>query len=263
MPSKENFSQVNSPNQAPVLPEPSATELEHSHNLKQEIIQQIQQHDGKIPFEHFMQLALYAPGFGYYSAGTRKFGAEGDFITAPEISPIFSQVLAIQSQQMLEQVKQKNNDTADILEFGAGSGKMALEIIIFLSQRDSLPNNYYILDLSADLIDRQKTFLQNELKQRGKKDLFERFTWINQLPSDFNGVILANEVLDAMPARLIKIDKQQLYERFVGFDEDQNEFIWIDQKTDDKHLVQSQKIIQSLFTHGLTAEAYENSCYIS
>ena len=152
MPSIQNSTQVSSPNQSVVLPEPSVSDKQHSLHLKEKIIEKIHDQAGKISFEQYMQMALYETGLGYYSAGSRKFGAEGDFITAPEISPVFSQVLAIQSRQILEQLK-KNKINGDILEFGAGSGKMALAIMLYLEEQSALPDNYYILDLSADLID--------------------------------------------------------------------------------------------------------------
>ena len=262
MPSIQNSTQVSTPNQSIVLPEPSVSDKQHSQHLKEKIIEKIHDQAGKISFEQYMQMALYETGLGYYSAGSRKFGAEGDFITAPEISPVFSQVLAIQSRQILEQLK-KNKINGDILEFGAGSGKMALAIMLYLEEQSALPDNYYILDLSADLIDRQKHYIYENLKALGKVDLYDRFKWLDHLPRDFNGVMLANEVLDAMPTRIIKINNEKLYERFVGTDELTNKFIWIDEETNDKPLNSYQALIKELFSQGLTRESYEQSCYIT
>ncbi|MFK5986888.1 MAG: SAM-dependent methyltransferase [Pseudomonadota bacterium] len=192
------------------LAQPDDIAQQHSQQLLEHIIQQIQLSDGKIDFEQYMQLALYAPGLGYYSAGLHKFGAQGDFVTAPEISPLFAQVLAIQAEVVLEQIKQQTGQ-ANLLEVGAGSGKMAGDILLELSQRKNLPDYYYILELSADLKQRQQTYLQKTLP-----DYYNQIIWLDKLPeSGFNGLIIANELLDAFPVHLIKLDGEKIYERFV------------------------------------------------
>jgi SAM-dependent MidA family methyltransferase len=202
------------------LAEPDETAKLHSQKLMDHIMDQIDLSGGQISFEKYMQLALYAPGLGYYSAGMHKFGQQGDFVTAPEISPLFGQVLAIQAQQVLAQVQQLQNDAdlneIDILEVGAGSGKMAGDILIELQGRNSLPDHYYILELSADLKQRQQHYLQQVIP-----DFYDKIIWLNSLPDgDFNGLVIANELLDAFPVHLVKFEGDELFERFVVINTD-------------------------------------------
>ncbi len=136
-----------------------------------------------------MELALYAPGLGYYVAGASKFGPSGDFVTAPQISPLFSQALANQCAQVLERVAD-----GSILEFGAGTGIMAADILLRLEKLESLPAQYLILELSPDLRERQARIIEDKAPH-----LLSRVRWLDQLPEGFRGVMLANEVLDAMP----------------------------------------------------------------
>ncbi|MDH5553133.1 MAG: SAM-dependent methyltransferase, partial [Nitrosomonas sp.] len=128
------------------LPAPSENALQHSHAVQQAIRSKILDAGNWISFAEYMELVLYAPGLGYYSSGTSKFGDSGDFVTAPEISALFGQTLARQAEQILNLLER-----ADILEFGAGSGKLALDILLELEKQKCLPNQYFILELSADL----------------------------------------------------------------------------------------------------------------
>jgi SAM-dependent MidA family methyltransferase len=145
-----------------------------------------------------MQLALYTPGLGYYSAGARKFGAAGDFITAPEVAPVFSRCLATQCAELLGTL---GTDEARILELGAGSGVMAAELLAELERQDRLPAEYLILDLSADLRERQRETLQQAVPQ-----LLDRVRWLDELPdASFVGMIIANEVLDALTVQRFAI----------------------------------------------------------
>lgn len=178
------------------LPEPDADAKAHSYKLFDFIADEIEQQSGSLPFSRFMEMALYAPGLGYYAAGAHKFGEAGDFVTAPEISPLFSHCLAQQASQVLSSL-----GGGDILEYGAGTGVMALEILRELQRIDSLPQHYYIMELSADLRDRQ----QQMIKQ-AEPTLFERVIWLDTLPEKpLNGVVFANEVLDAMPVELFEM----------------------------------------------------------
>ena len=150
---------------------------------------------GPMSFAQFMQAILYTPGMGYYSAGSRKFGAEGDFVTAPEISPLFSGCLARQCQQILAQVTD-----GVIFELGAGTGTMAKDILLTLTEMNALPTAYWILEVSADLKARQQTLLRDALP-----DFFANIHWLDRLPEQaWSGVLLANEVLDAMPVEKFK-----------------------------------------------------------
>ena len=136
-----------------------------------------------------MHIALYAPGLGYYNVGTTKFGAAGDFITAPEISPLFGRIVARQCKAVLQQT-----DKGQILELGAGSGKLAVDILQSLDDLKSPPERYLILEPSPDLLARQQELIREELP-----GLHRRVEWLSELPEDFTGVVIANEVADALP----------------------------------------------------------------
>jgi SAM-dependent MidA family methyltransferase len=175
------------------LPTPSAEALAHSEKLSALIRSEIAANDGWIPFARYMELALYAPGLGYYTAGARKLGREGDFTTAPEMTPLFGQTLARQAAQVLE------SGLDQILEIGAGSGALAAALLTELEQLGQLPRNYYILELSPDLRERERDLLAQRVPQ-----LLERVIWLNRLPTLYQGLIIGNEVLDAMPAHLVR-----------------------------------------------------------
>ena len=192
------------------LPQPDATARGHSLQLVELIRQQIHTAGGAISFHAFMQLALHAPGLGYYSAGSRKFGAEGDFITAPETSPLFARCLARAIQPVLASLPQ-----AQLLEVGAGSGRMAAGILQELARLHSSPERYTILELSADLKQRQAETLQPYV---------ERVTWLDNLPNNFSGIVLANELLDAMPVHRVAWQQGELCECYVAWQEDR--FVW-------------------------------------
>ncbi len=174
------------------LPLPSAEALAHSQQLKDLIHSDITLQGGWIPFSRFMELALYAPGLGYYSAGARKLGAEGDFITAPELSPLFGRTLARQVADIMAQ------SAPLVLELGAGSGKLAVDVLEELEQMGQLPERYSILEVSADLRERQQALLQQRLPH-----LIGRVHWLETLPEQIDGVIIGNEVLDALPVHLV------------------------------------------------------------
>ncbi len=175
-------------------------------SLTQLICDRIDQ-EGPIPFAEYMQLALYHPMLGYYQNGQHVFGKEGDFVTAPLISPLFSQCLAERCQKTLS----KLND-ASILELGAGNGQMAYDILLELNRLNSLPKQYLILEPSAYLQHRQKHTL-SQLPSH----LLERVAWKNSLPDDnsFTGIILANEVIDAMPVHGFRFADNTTEELFI------------------------------------------------
>ncbi len=177
------------------MPAPDVAAAAHGERLLQRIREEIAA-AGRIPFSRFMELALYAPGLGYYSAGRRQFGAGGDFLTAPELSPLFSHCLARQCAQVLAGL-----EGGCILEFGAGSGVMAAALLEALAAAGTLPERYLILEPGAALRAQQQALLQQRLP-----GLMERIQWLERLPeAGFRGVVLANEVLDAMPVhRLVK-----------------------------------------------------------
>lgn len=173
-----------------MMPALSAEEEAHSRAVGDLIGERIRAAGGWIPFEQFMQLALYAPGLGYYSAGSVKLGPGGDFVTAPEVSDLFSRCVARQCAQVL-------SGEGEILELGAGSGRMAAVILQALAAAGRLPARYAILEVSADLAQRQ----QARLAQL-PREIRDRVVWLDRLPEQpIDGVILANEVLDALPCR--------------------------------------------------------------
>jgi SAM-dependent MidA family methyltransferase len=186
------------------LPAPPAEALALSAQLSAHIRREIAAARGSIPFSRFMALCLYRPGLGYYSAGARKFGAAGDFVTAPEISPLFGRCLAQTCCAVLRETG------GDLLEFGAGSGRLAVDLLTELERRDALPRRYLILETGAELRERQRQTLERELPR-----LCKRVRWLDALPeAGFRGVVLANEVLDAMPVERFRWTGE-VVERFL------------------------------------------------
>lgn len=176
----------------PVLP-PEV--LAHGERVLDHLCRRIEAAGGALDFADFMREALYAPGLGYYAAGLPKFGAAGDFVTAPEVSPLFGRALARQVAEVLERL-----GAGDVLEFGAGSGKLAVELLLELERLGRLPERYLILDVSASL-----RAVQRERIEACAPHLLERVAWIDAWPEGFDGVIVGNEVLDALPLRLLEI----------------------------------------------------------
>lgn len=221
--------------------------IEHSERLQSVIREEISS-TGAMPFDRFMELALYAPGLGYYTAGSQKFGSAGDFVTAPEISALFSQCLANQCAQILQQVSREVS-TADILEFGAGSGIMAAHILLHLEKLACLPHRYLILDLSPDLKQRQ----QQTIKEVAPH-LVEKVTWVSELPESFQGVMLGNEVLDAMPVSMFQKLYDGFMEQFVVVEENQLKPQW--QKASQPLRRRLEQLQQSYgrFVEGYTSE---------
>lgn len=185
------------------------TVLQHSQALKQYVIDKISQSHGQIPFSEYMHHILYAPGLGYYNAGSIKFGAAGDFITAPELGNIFAKSLSVQIAEVLT-----NYTHPVILELGAGSGRLACDLLLALADLNMLPQQYYILEVSADLRDRQQDLIFNKCPQHA-----HLVQWLDTLPhTPINGVIFANEVLDAMPCTKFLLNTDQLHEYYVTYD---------------------------------------------
>lgn len=180
--------------QSPGLPAPSPDALAASARLRALICAEAAE-TGPLSFARFMDLALYASGLGYYAGGSRKFGEAGDFITAPEISPLFSWTLARQSAEVLDAI-----GGGDVLEFGAGTGALMIELLRELERLGSLPQHYLVLEVSPELAERQRARLAAELPH-----LLGRVSWLSALPVAFRGVIIANEVLDAMPVQRFRL----------------------------------------------------------
>jgi SAM-dependent MidA family methyltransferase len=192
------------------LPEPDPAGAAHSNAVAQHVRDRIAAAGGSISFAEFMHEVLYAPSLGYYSAGASKLGAAGDFVTAPEISPLFGRIVACQAASVLEQL-----DGGDILEPGAGSGALAISVLTKLAELDQLPERYLILEVSADLKERQEARLRREIPQ-----FMERVSWISQLPEKFCGVVIANEVADAIPVERFRIDGGNVMQARIGIADD-------------------------------------------
>jgi SAM-dependent MidA family methyltransferase len=189
------------------LPEPGADELAHGARVTERIRLEIEKHRGWLDFARYMELALYEPGLGYYSAGARKLGADGDFVTAPEIAPVFSRCLATQCAELLAPAGGDG-----LLELGAGSGALAAELLLELELLGALPRRYAILDRSAELRDRQL----HTLRARAPA-LLPRVEWLDRLPEGWRGGILANEVLDALPVARFRMREGRARPLGVGW----------------------------------------------
>jgi len=198
------------------LPIPDAASAAHSARVAAYIRQRIIAAGGSISFAEYMQHALYAPRLGYYAAGSVKFGAAGDFVTAPEVSSVFGRVIARQSAEVLAQVEQ-----GAVLEFGAGSGKLAADMLPALAEFGALPERYAILEVSADLRERQQRFLMREIPEH-----IDRCVWVDELPEEHQGVIIANEVLDALPVERFVQRHDGIRQLCVGIEQD--EFILVE-----------------------------------
>jgi SAM-dependent MidA family methyltransferase len=192
------------------LPEPSADERVHSDRLLQLLREQIASH-GPMPFSQYMERCLYAPGLGYYSAGRTKFGAAGDFVTAPELGGLFAGCVVNAVQPVLAML----GGEADFLELGGGSGAFAEAALKALAASGTLPRRYLILEPSADLRERQRERLLAHLPA----ELNARVQWLDRPPEqDWRGVLFANEVIDALPATRFAMRQGEVYEENVALD---------------------------------------------
>ncbi len=215
----------------PSLPLPSPEAQVHSDKLRDLILQDIARQGGWISFSRFMELALYAPGMGYYSAGARKFGEAGDFVTAPEISSLFGRTLARQLVEIMA------HSAPYVIELGAGSGKLAVDILGELEQLNSLPERYDILEVSADLRERQQALLQAHLPH-----LIDRVHWLDSPPDNISGVLVANEVLDALPVHLVRWAGEDIFERGVASNEES--FVWQERPLESPMLLEIARQIE-------------------
>lgn len=190
----------------PSLPEPDDAARHHSACVLAAVRAEIERCGGWIPFARYMQLVLYAPALGYYVAGMRKFGAAGDFVTAPETTPLFAQALAVQLASILAATA-----TREIVEFGAGSGALAADLLNALAMLDASPSRYAILDVSPDLRERQRATIA-----RRAADHAAQVEWLDALPATIDGAVVMNEVLDAIPPHLISRRRGEWFERGVA-----------------------------------------------
>lgn len=196
------------------LPQPDADALAHSRRLHEALAGEIIAAGGWLSFARFMEQLLYAPGLGYYSAGARKFGSAGDFVTAPEMTGLFGQALAQQLAQVMAL------SAPAVLEVGAGSGRLAADLLLEFERLGCLPERYAILDLSADLRERQRQTIE-----RAAPHLLGRVEWLDRLPDRYAGAVVANELLDALPAHVVVWRADGICEKGVGLDAD-GRFTW-------------------------------------
>ena len=219
------------------LPIPDSDAQAYSDALKRRIVDDIAAAGGWVGFDRFMELALYAPAMGYYSGGARKFGAAGDFVTAPEISSAFGQTIAAQAAQIMAA------SAMQIIEGGAGSGRLAADLLLELEQRGALPERYAIIELSGELRERQRATIAERAPQ-----LIDRVVWLDALPERFDGLVLANELLDAIPVQLVvwghEDDEQTIFERGVTVQD--GEFVWLDRPAGGRLLERAQRLVDEL-----------------
>tara|TARA_B100000965_G_scaffold276616_1_gene234440 strand:+ start:1491 stop:2681 length:1191 start_codon:yes stop_codon:yes gene_type:complete len=192
------------------LPIPNHDEQNFSDLALSNIKKKIKSSGGKITFGEFMHHALYAPSLGYYSGKSRKFGESGDFITAPEETDILGRIIAKQCFTILKEIPD-----ASLIEYGPGSGALAVSILRQLIQMDLKPRAYYMVDVSEDLRERQKKRILTELPE-----IYDSVFWISGIPEGFNGVVIGNEIIDSMPFERFMISDKGILQFFVGIKEE-------------------------------------------
>lgn len=194
------------------LPSPDHDALAHSQRLAELLREEIRAQHGSIPFSRFMERCLYAPGLGYYSAGSTKFGEGGDFVTAPELGPLFATCIATAVAPVLRQL----GPEAEFFEIGGGSGALAEVVLKRLLDLDALPARYAILEPSADLRERQRERLARHLIP----PVYELVEWLDGPPQeDWEGVLFANEVIDALPTPRFTLRDGEVFEEHVALDD--------------------------------------------
>lgn len=228
--------------QTTILPEPSAELKLHSAKLVTLVQQEIKK-NGVIPFAQYMEMALYQPGLGYYSAGLHKFGAAGDFITAPELGSLFAQCL---SKNILAVAEKLTAPEYNILEIGAGSGVLAADLLSLL---EPAPQSYLILERSADLRQQQRLKIEAQCPQ-----MLSRVEWLDTPPENFSGIIFANEVADALPVERFRIEQQQVLQQVVDLENESLVLRWTPATTE---LADAVEKLQ-LETPSRLADGYES-----
>lgn len=222
------------------LPTPENAALISSQKLSELIQQKIRQQNNWLSFADYMQMALYTPDYGYYTGGAQKFGRDGDFITAPVLTPLFGQTLAHQLDALLSQT------AGNIYEFGAGTGHLAASVLTVLHSQHF--QHYYIIELSAELAQRQREYIQTHAP-----DQIHKVTHLTQLPEQFDGILIGNEVLDAMPVPVYRRQANQITEMGVSWLD--NQFVWQDKSAS------SAAIQQVMETFPDTAEPYQSELH--
>jgi len=226
------------------LPAPDADSALHSQRCREYIVERIAAAGGAVSFAEFMQHALYAPGLGYYSAGSTKFGPGGDFVTAPEVSPLFAAVVARQAAPVIAAL-----DGAEMFEFGAGSGVLAAQVLGRLDALDALPERYSILEVSPELAERQQRHIEAKLP-----GLADRVQWVADRPDGFRGVVVANEVLDALPVERFVRRSDGVRQCTVSLDGER--FVWSERAAPDALAAEVARLEDAL--GGALADGYRS-----
>ena len=227
----------------------TSLEMEHSKLLGRKIATEIASQGGWIDFSRYMEMALYEPGMGYYSAGAHKLGAGGDFTTAPELSPLFGAAIVSTILPVLEGLKAQGLP-AKILEFGAGTGKLAESILTRLNDLGFQLDGYDIIEISPDLTQRQQERLH---KLTAELELSTKCSWLSSLSENFKGVILANEVIDAIPCDAIIYQNGFWYWYGVSFAEDK--YFWKTGKPVEQALL-PESLLSGNFSEGYVTELH-------
>ena len=227
----------------------TSLEMEHSKLLGSKIATEIASQGGWIAFSRYMEMALYEPGMGYYSAGAHKLGVGGDFTTAPELSPLFGAAIVSTILPILEGLKAQGLP-AKILEFGAGTGKLAESILTRLNDLGFQLDGYDIIEISPDLTQRQQERLH---KLTAELELSTKCSWLSSLTENFKGVILANEVIDAIPCDAIIYQNGFWYWYGVSFAEDK--FFWKTGKPVEQALL-PESLLSGNFSEGYVTELH-------
>jgi len=227
----------------------TSVETEHSQLLSNKIAAQITSDGGWISFSRFMEMALYEPGMGYYSAGAHKLGTGGDFTTAPELSPLFGAAICSTLLPLLEGLQVRGLPT-QILEFGAGTGKLAQSILTRLHDLGFSLDRYDIIEISPDLAERQKELLSTTLSHSNSATHCQ---WLSALPENYQGIILANEVMDAIPCDAIIFQNGFWY--CYGVTVIDGKFSWKAGKPVEHHLL-PENLLSGNFSEGYVTELH-------
>jgi SAM-dependent MidA family methyltransferase len=227
----------------------TSLETEHSELLKDKIASEIASQGGWLPFSRYMEIVLYEPGMGYYSAGAHKLGTGGDFTTAPELSPLFGAAICSTLLPVLEGLKEKGLPT-QILEFGAGTGKLAASILSRLHDLGFKLDRYDIIEISPDLAQRQEERIGNTVKEL---KLSTKCHWPAELPKNFKGIMLANEVIDAIPCDAIIYQNGFWYWYGVAFKDDK--LIWKVGSPIEQELL-PESLLDGSFSEGYVTELH-------
>lgn len=198
------------------LQTPDPEELKKVEPLLDLIETEMSNNGGRLSFNKFMELALYTPALGYYTGNNAIFGSQGDFVTAPELTPLFSRCIARQIQQIHQGIPGE----ADVLEFGAGAGTMATDILLELKSLNALPRHYYIVEISPMLQKRQREKISSYVPE-----LMDKISWVTEIPEKFKGAVIGNEILDAIPTHRVRLNPDGNHQELFVTVED-NRFVW-------------------------------------